>query len=264
MKRHAALEPFSRDHNVGLILAREMTRNDPGVVEKAMAVWHDEMRDHFEMEEQLLTELASPESAERLVEEHRLYAAHIRQIEQGNVDDSVLREMGSLLETHIRWEEREFFPEIESRASEAQLREVSRASLEIENRRADSKWAPRRGELVARKKMMCDTESAARQGLTGPIWATETEDLDCTILQWNDGYEISAHVNDEVDVVMTVLQGSGSIEIDGVTLPLRAGVVVVITKGKTRKLIAESTPFVYVNVHKRRRRLMPGNVPPRR
>jgi mannose-6-phosphate isomerase-like protein (cupin superfamily) len=110
---------------------------------------------------------------------------------------------------------------------------------------------------MAKRKTTCDSAARANEGLTGPVWATETEDLDCTLLQWNAGHQIAPHVNDEVDVVMTVLQGSGTIEIDGVKTLLKAGVIVVIPKGTRRSIDAESTPLVYLNVHKRRRRLMP-------
>lgn len=109
-----------------------------------------------------------------------------------------------------------------------------------------------------------DSDALARQGLTGPIWATETDDLDCTLLQWNEGHEIASHVNDEVDVVMTVLQGEGTIEIDGAKMMLKQGGIVVIPKGAERRIIAETTPLVYLNVHKRRRRLVPQSGRPRR
>jgi mannose-6-phosphate isomerase-like protein (cupin superfamily) len=263
MKRHPALEPFSRDHNVGLILARELMRGDEGVGDKLIAVWKDEMRDHFDMEEELLSPLASEQSVVRLIAEHRAFAEVVAQIESGK-DIPVLAKAGALLDAHIRWEEREFFPEIEQTATPTQLAQLAKATDEIENRRADSKWAPRRGELMARRKSTCDSASIAREGLTGPIWAAETEDLDCTLLQWNEGHEIAAHVNDEVDVVMTVLQGAGLIEIDGSKTILKQGVVVVIPKGATRRIQAETTPLLYINVHKRRRRLMPQTERPRR
>ena len=264
MKRHPALEPFSRDHNVGLILARELMRGDEGVGNKLVAVWNDEMRDHFEMEEQLLSPLAAAESVTRLVDEHRRFANFVGQLENGQGDLALLEMAGTLLDAHIRWEEREFFPEIERTATQTQLAQLAKATDKIENRRADSKWAPRRGELMARRKFTCDSVSLSKEGRTGPIWATETEDLDCTLLQWNEGHEIASHVNDEVDVVMTVLQGEGMIEIGGAKTILKQGVIVVIPKGAGRRITAETTPLVYLNVHKRRRRLMPQSSRPAR
>ena len=264
MRRHPALEPFSRDHNVGLVLARELSRGDEGVGQKLVAIWRDEMRDHFDAEEELLSHLGSPESAERLIDDHRIFADYVTQIEAGNEDGVLLTRAGALLAEHIRWEEGEYFPEIEKAATDAQLAQLMKSTAQLEERRASSQWAPRRGELMARRKTVCDSASLSQHGLTGPIWGTETEDLDCTLLQWPAGHEMASHVNDEVDVVMTVLQGTGQLEVDEVKTLLKPGVVVVIPKGAARRIQADSKPFVYLNVHKRRRRLMPTGTRPSR
>ena len=117
---------------------------------------------------------------------------------------------------------------------------------------------------MSRRKKTCDSISLSQHGLTGPIWGTETEDLDCTVLQWPVGHEIARHVNEEVDVVMTVLQGTGQLEVDDAKTLLKPGLVVVIPKGTARRIKAETEPLVYLNVHKRRKRLMPtGSRPPR-
>jgi hypothetical protein len=121
MKRHPALEPFSRDHNVGLILARELMRGDDGVGEKLADVWQDEMQDHFEMEEQLLGPLLSASSAARLIEEHRRFTELVEQLSSTPHARDILNQAGALLDAHIRWEERELFPEIEQSATPEQL-----------------------------------------------------------------------------------------------------------------------------------------------
>jgi quercetin dioxygenase-like cupin family protein len=82
------------------------------------------------------------------------------------------------------------------------------------------------------------------------------------LLRWNEGYRIEEHVNSEVDVVMTVLQGRGRLTIDGVDSLVDEGTITVIPKGTRREILAEAAPFVYLNVHKRRRRLMPGSPKP--
>ena len=65
------------------------------------------------------------------------------------------------------------------------------------------------------------------------------------------------HTNTEVDVAMVVLQGRGAVEIDGERHELRAGNLVVLPKGVRRSIVALTADFRYLNVHKRRRRLMP-------
>jgi len=82
MKRHPALQPFSRDHNVGLVLARSLqTAPDNGarheVARKLLEAWDVELKDHFSEEERLLGPLASEGMAERLRHEHRVIAEWI-------------------------------------------------------------------------------------------------------------------------------------------------------------------------------------------
>lgn len=91
----------------------------------------------------------------------------------------------------------------------------------------------------------------------GAAFGLETEDLDLTIVAWPEHYEVASHVNNEVDVVTIVLSGSGEIVVDGKTFDLRLGSVVMIPKGSQRSVKSKSVDFRYVNVHKRRRRLMP-------
>lgn len=157
MKRHEALQPFSRDHNVSLAIARALERvsdEDPVAcqreADKIGAYWRDELEDHFAEEERLLTPLASTESASRLASEHREIASGIRSVaERASADD--LHKLGALVEAHVRWEERNLFIEIEQSASADQLERLLKDTEALEGRRADSTWAPRRGELAARR-----------------------------------------------------------------------------------------------------------------
>lgn len=97
----------------------------------------------------------------------------------------------------------------------------------------------------------------------GPIWGVETEDLDATMINWQAGRSVSAHVNSEVDVVVTVLEGAGTLRIDAETFDISQGDVVVIHKGKEREITAGECGLRYLNVHKRRRGLMPTGVRPK-
>lgn len=97
---------------------------------------------------------------------------------------------------------------------------------------------------------------------TGPQWGTATNDLNGTLLSWNDGQEIAAHVNNEVDVIMVVVEGTGTLFLDGVRHEIRGGMAAVIPKGVERAIIAASTPFIYLNIH--RKRSLQLGTPPRR
>jgi quercetin dioxygenase-like cupin family protein len=110
-------------------------------------------------------------------------------------------------------------------------------------------------EVLDLRAKVCET--------TGPQWGTATNDLNATLLSWNQGQEIAAHVNTEVDVIMVVVQGYGTLTLDGIEHKVHEGVAAVIPKGVERAVVAGSTPFVYLNVH-RKRSLQLGTPPPRR
>ena len=91
----------------------------------------------------------------------------------------------------------------------------------------------------------------------GAILGRETEDLDVTLLAWPAGRSMPPHVNAEVDVVSIVLSGEGLARIAGLEHVLKTGNVLVIPKGVERSIESRSEDFRYLNVHKRRKRLMP-------
>ncbi len=143
MKRHPALEPFSRDHNDGLILARSLMTGETDAPRLAQAAWDGELRDHFKEEERLLGPLLSETSLETLLREHREIEAMIESLPEGSAA------LGEALEAHIRWEERVLFPEIETTATEEDFKRLDRESQALEERRWPN--SPRRAELVQRR-----------------------------------------------------------------------------------------------------------------
>ncbi|HEX8549961.1 MAG TPA: DUF2249 domain-containing protein [Abditibacteriaceae bacterium] len=91
---------------------------------------------------------------------------------------------------------------------------------------------------------------------SGPQWAHESEDLDITLLSWQDGRSIEAHVNSEVDVVWIGIGGEGIAIINGEEYQLRPGVALLIPKGSERA-VKSTSRLSYLSVHRRRRGLMP-------
>jgi quercetin dioxygenase-like cupin family protein len=89
----------------------------------------------------------------------------------------------------------------------------------------------------------------------GPIWGTESEELNATILEWATGEGPPEHVNDSRDVAFVVLAGSGELLLDGEPHPLAAGEVIVVAKGVRRRLTAGPAGIRYATVHRRRERL---------
>lgn len=103
-------------------------------------------------------------------------------------------------------------------------------------------------------------DALAESDETGPLFGGESEDLDFTLLRWNAGEGVAEHINSEVDVIMVVLQGSGTLWIDENETSLGAGHAVMIPKNTKRRMQAGSQGIRYLNVHKRRKRLMPGKL----
>ena len=95
----------------------------------------------------------------------------------------------------------------------------------------------------------------------GPEWGTETEDLNATVLRWEAGAGPPEHVNAERDVVLVVLEGTVTLELDGETRRLRPGEVAVVEKGCRRRLTAGPDGVRYVTVHRRRGGLQIGTIP---
>ncbi len=156
MKRHPALQPFSRDHNVGLILARSMVQaadnfgQRPDVIQSLTDAWRLELDDHFQKEELLLLPLCSKESSERMQSEHAELRSLFEDLIAGSKEADVFRLAGEGLDSHIRWEERELFCQIEASASPEQLDELAKRTWIPEETRWESGLAPRREELMKR------------------------------------------------------------------------------------------------------------------
>ena len=150
LKRHAALQPLSREHMGGLIQARNLQRAaDLGLAERGRAVegfvgaWRTEIREHFHDEERLLLPITrSPELRRRLVREHvalrELAAACESDPQAVAADAGMVHRLGVLLHDHIRWEEREFFEAVQRDHPDKLSTLITEAGL-IEQRRPGSR-----------------------------------------------------------------------------------------------------------------------------
>jgi len=94
-------------------------------------------------------------------------------------------------------------------------------------------------------------------GERGVRWGGAMEDLNATLLSWPQGEGVAPHVNSEVDVALTVIEGAGEVVVDGETFALAAGQALLIPKGCERAIRSTSERFSYLSVHRRRPGLMP-------
>ena len=240
MNRHAALIQFSHDHHHGLVEARRLRRAaaaGPGERRQAaaafLASFERETKPHLRDEEERLFPLLvgggerATELLGRALLEHQEIYALARDL-TGDAED--MQRLAGLLDAHIRFEERTLFPLIEEVASEAALGRMEETS------------APR------------------KRG--GPVWGTETADLNATLLDGPPGEGPPEHVNDERDVLVVVLSGSAVVSIDGDERVLQAGEMLVIEKGRSRRIAGGPKGVRYVAAHRRRSPLQVARVPP--
>jgi len=99
-----------------------------------------------------------------------------------------------------------------------------------------------------------DLRAVDRRGTDGAVWSLEHGgDLDANLVRIGPGGAIGAHVNDDVDVLIVVIDGSGCVTIGSVQNEVRTGMVVAIPKGSTRSIQSRTEgELVYLTVHRAR------------
>lgn len=130
LKRHKALQPLSREHHHGLLLSWKIRAGFNKNIEperiKKYADWfyNTHLLPHFEMEEQHIFSLLEPhnELVKKALAEHRL----LKRLFEDDDIKMALSKIEEVLDTHIRFEERVLFPEIQKIASESQLAEIEK------------------------------------------------------------------------------------------------------------------------------------------
>jgi quercetin dioxygenase-like cupin family protein len=95
----------------------------------------------------------------------------------------------------------------------------------------------------------------------GPVWGTESADLNATLLEWRAGEGPAEHVNDERDVLVVVLAGSAIVKTDEEEHELAPGEMTIVAKGRRRKITAGREGVRYLSVHRRRPPLQIARAP---
>lgn len=148
LKRHPSLMPLSRDHYVGLVQGQHLIEAAGGssvdrrtAVAEFLDAWNTHIAQHFDDEERLLCPLADDVGRERLLEEHhrlRSMANEAKQQRQKvDPDPKWVHEVGQVLTHHIRWEERDLFPALQStRSSELDAMRAEADQIEMSRPRS--------------------------------------------------------------------------------------------------------------------------------
>lgn len=131
LKRHKALQPLSREHHHGLLLSWKIRTGfkkniEPKRIHK-YAYWFyaNHLLPHFEMEElHVFTILEkNNELIQQALHEHKALKELFENTDDGS---KMLSIIADTLESHIRFEERVLFHEIQKVASESQWLEIEK------------------------------------------------------------------------------------------------------------------------------------------
>lgn len=135
IKRSKALLPLSREHHVDLLLAWKIRKGllnhaeYQRMVDYIKYLEENLINGHFDDEEKLLFDLLPVEdkmcAAAR--NEHKQIRHLIAEIcDKKNYDNGLFRQLADLVEAHVRYEERELFPYLETKLPEQKLEEVAK------------------------------------------------------------------------------------------------------------------------------------------
>ncbi|TVQ62286.1 MAG: hemerythrin domain-containing protein [Phycisphaerales bacterium] len=160
IKRHEALQPFSREHLLGLSVARDLRQAPEAgreasheAVDRLLRLWGDELQGHFHDEERLLTPIIDdPALLKRLTNEHTHIAALTTEAREARArntapDDALIRALGDALHDHIRWEERVLFPAIEHALTPEAAASLGRETAQFSQTRVGARTAAERRTL---------------------------------------------------------------------------------------------------------------------
>ncbi len=142
MERHKALHSLSHDHHHGLILAQLIKKGSPqyknlpdtteGKKDYSIRFYNDELIKHFEDEEKILFPVVNGKDdgidnlIKEIITEHKKIKQLIKRLESDEDVENTLDELGSILESHIRKEERDLFMRIQAILTEDELTSVEK------------------------------------------------------------------------------------------------------------------------------------------
>ena len=150
-KRHPSLVPLSREHHHGLLLAFRIKHGLPKTrrphdspqeqAADAVRFFRESLTPHFAAEADILfpaIRAMRPQTSpllDQLMQEHTALRELVHHIDQqppaGPQLTALLAAFGTLLERHIRREERELFPVYEAHVSEAEAARIERALFQM-------------------------------------------------------------------------------------------------------------------------------------
>ncbi len=129
LKRHQALQPLSKEHHFALLLCWKIRKGQELNIEPnrigdfVKQMWDHQIAEHFEIEEKYIFSILEPDNKllHEALSDHKTIK---RLILNEPFTEKSLNRLEEKLEQHIRMEERQLFPHIQSIASNEQLKAV--------------------------------------------------------------------------------------------------------------------------------------------
>lgn len=124
IKRSEQLAPLSREHHDGLLLVWKIRQGLKNGTDRSTIIrfvqwyWQSHLQHHFDQEEAAFVQALPAEDVliQRMVTEHRQIKESVDALSQQNTE-SGLTALATLVNDHIRFEERTLFPHIEKSVS---------------------------------------------------------------------------------------------------------------------------------------------------
>ena len=142
MKRNENIIPLSHDHHFGLLccwkIRQGLKKNiDLERIKKYIDYfWNHHLKEHFKEEEEILFPYLKDEFSSRVAREHRDLELIFNEI-QKNTSVINLENFANLLDDHIRFEERQWFPHLEQNLTETQFIEIGNALQKVHSDEKD-------------------------------------------------------------------------------------------------------------------------------
>ena len=101
-----------------------------------------------------------------------------------------------------------------------------------------------------------DLSEVLLEGPDGVVWGLDSPQLNANLVKLDAGREMAEHSSAEVDVLIVVQSGDGTIVIDDTEHAVRAQSIVLIPRGQRRSIRANRR-LIYFSIHTRREALGP-------
>ncbi len=143
MKRNENIIPLSHDHHFGLLCCWKIRQGLKKKVELSRIqkyvdyFWNQHLKEHFKEEEEILFPYLEDEFSTRVAKEHQDLEVLFNEISE-NLSIQNFETFANLLDDHIRFEERQWFPHLEENLKETQLLANGKMLAEVHSDEKDN------------------------------------------------------------------------------------------------------------------------------